>query len=51
MQPSIKMNFLLDLLCHDSPLIEDFRISGMLWYQGESNAERAYEYNQSFPID
>ena len=30
--------------------IEDFRISGMLWYQGESNAERAYEYNQSFPL-
>ena len=30
--------------------IEDFKISGMLWYQGESNAERAYEYNQSFPL-
>ena len=30
--------------------IEDFKISGMLWYQGESNAERAYEYNQSFRL-
>ena len=49
MQPSIKNEFpslIYNAMIH---LIEDFKISGMLWYQGESNAERAYEYNQKFP--
>jgi sialate O-acetylesterase len=27
-----------------------FAIQGILWYQGESNAERAYEYRKSFPL-
>jgi sialate O-acetylesterase len=31
------------------PLIP-FAIRGTLWYQGESNASRAYQYRQSFPL-
>ncbi|WP_439581440.1 sialate O-acetylesterase [Dyadobacter bucti] len=31
------------------PLIP-FAVRGMLWYQGESNAGRAYQYRQSFPL-
>ncbi len=27
-----------------------FAIQGILWYQGESNAERAYQYRKSFPL-
>lgn len=27
-----------------------FGVRGMLWYQGESNAGRAYQYRQSFPL-
>lgn len=27
-----------------------FAIRGSLWYQGESNAGRAYQYRQSFPL-
>lgn len=27
-----------------------FAVRGMLWYQGESNASRAYQYRQSFPL-
>lgn len=32
-----------------APLIP-YKIKGILWYQGESNADRAAEYNKSFPI-
>ena len=32
-----------------APLIP-FGIRGTLWYQGESNAGRAYQYRQSFPL-
>lgn len=31
------------------PLIP-FAMRGVLWYQGESNAGRAYQYRQSFPL-
>jgi sialate O-acetylesterase len=31
------------------PLIP-FAIQGVLWYQGESNADRAFEYRKSFPL-
>jgi sialate O-acetylesterase len=31
-----------------APLTE-FRIKGAIWYQGESNVERAYEYRDLFP--
>jgi sialate O-acetylesterase len=31
------------------PLVP-FAVRGMLWYQGESNAGRAYQYRQSFPL-
>ena len=27
-----------------------FAIQGFLWYQGESNADRAFEYRKSFPL-
>lgn len=32
-----------------APLIP-FALKGALWYQGESNAGRAYQYRQSFPL-
>jgi sialate O-acetylesterase len=31
------------------PLL-DFRIKGVIWYQGESNASRAYQYRALFPL-
>lgn len=30
--------------------IKNLSISGILWYQGESNVERAHEYNYSLPL-
>ncbi|HMQ49397.1 MAG TPA: sialate O-acetylesterase [Saprospiraceae bacterium] len=30
--------------------IQDFPIQGVIWYQGETNAGRAFEYRQSFPL-
>ena len=32
-----------------NPLL-DFRIRGVIWYQGESNASRAYQYRSLFPM-
>lgn len=32
-----------------APLVP-FQIKGILWYQGESNIDRAVEYNKSFPL-
>ncbi|HSB92919.1 MAG TPA: sialate O-acetylesterase [Flavitalea sp.] len=32
-----------------NPLIP-FAIKGVIWYQGESNAGRAYQYRQAFPL-
>jgi sialate O-acetylesterase len=32
-----------------SPLLP-FAIKGAIWYQGESNASRAYQYRQAFPL-
>jgi sialate O-acetylesterase len=32
-----------------SPLIQ-FPIAGVLWYQGESNAGRAFQYRKTFPL-
>jgi sialate O-acetylesterase len=32
-----------------APIVH-FPIKGVLWYQGESNAGRAYEYRKSFPL-
>lgn len=32
-----------------APLVP-FAVRGALWYQGESNAGRAYQYRQSFPL-
>lgn len=39
-------------LCYNAminPLIP-FAFKGVLWYQGESNASRAYQYNKAFPL-
>ncbi len=39
-------------LCYNSmiaPLIP-FAFKGVLWYQGESNAERAFQYRTAFPL-
>ncbi|MBO0935455.1 sialate O-acetylesterase [Fibrella sp. HMF5335] len=30
--------------------LEPFALRGVLWYQGETNAGRAYQYRQSFPL-
>lgn len=30
--------------------ILNFRFKGAIWYQGESNADRAFQYNSSFPL-
>jgi sialate O-acetylesterase len=32
-----------------NPIIP-YAINGVIWYQGESNAERAYQYRTSFPL-
>ncbi len=32
-----------------SPLIP-YAIKGVIWYQGESNADRAYQYRKAFPL-
>jgi sialate O-acetylesterase len=32
-----------------APLL-DYKIKGVIWYQGESNAERAYQYQTLFPM-
>ncbi len=42
----------LPSLCYNAmiaPLIP-FAIKGALWYQGESNAGRAYQYREAFPL-
>ena len=41
--PSLAYNAMI------APLIP-FQLKGILWYQGESNADRAVEYNKSFPL-
>lgn len=41
--PSLAYNAMI------APLVP-FKIKGFLWYQGESNVERAVEYNKSFPL-
>ncbi|TSA31440.1 MAG: acetyl esterase [Verrucomicrobiaceae bacterium] len=30
--------------------IKPYRLAGILWYQGESNAGRAYQYRKAFPL-
>ena len=30
--------------------LTDYKIKGVIWYQGESNAERAYQYQKLFPL-
>lgn len=41
--PSLLFNAMIN------PIIP-FTMRGVLWYQGESNADRAYEYRRSFPL-
>lgn len=39
-------------LCYNAMIapITHFAIKGAIWYQGESNASRAYQYRESFPL-
>ncbi len=39
-------------LCYNAMIapIVGFSLKGALWYQGESNASRAYDYRKSFPL-
>lgn len=30
--------------------LTDYKIKGVIWYQGESNAERAFQYQKLFPL-
>jgi sialate O-acetylesterase len=50
-QPSISPNAYPTLLSNAmiNPLIP-FAIKGVIWYQGESNAGRAYQYRKAFPL-
>lgn len=41
--PSVAYNAMI------APL-EPFALKGILWYQGESNADRAYQYRTAFPL-
>jgi len=41
--PSLLFNSMIN------PLVP-FAIKGVLWYQGETNAERAYQYRTAFPL-
>jgi sialate O-acetylesterase len=41
--PSLLFNAMIN------PLLP-YTIRGVLWYQGESNADRAYEYRKTFPL-
>lgn len=41
--PSVAYNAMI------APL-EPFGLKGVLWYQGESNADRAYQYRTAFPL-
>ncbi len=41
--PSLAYNAMI------APIVP-FKIKGFLWYQGESNTDRAVEYNKSFPL-
>jgi sialate O-acetylesterase len=41
--PTILYNAMINPIIH-------FNIRGALWYQGEANASRAYQYRKSFPL-
>lgn len=41
--PTLLYNAMIDPVRH-------YGLAGVLWYQGESNAVRAWEYRQSFPL-
>lgn len=45
--PNSYPSLLFNAMIH--PLLQ-FPIKGVIWYQGESNAARAYEYRTSFPL-
>ncbi len=46
-KPNSYRSLLYNAMIH--PLIR-LRVKGAIWYQGESNASRAYEYRKSFPL-
>lgn len=45
--PSCYPSLLFNAMVH--PFL-NYSIKGILWYQGESNAGRAYQYRQAFPL-
>lgn len=45
--PNSMPSLLYNAMIH--PLL-NYAIKGAIWYQGESNADRAYQYHQSFPL-
>lgn len=47
LSPNAYPSLLYNAMIH--PLIP-FAIKGAIWYQGESNAERAYQYRKAFPL-
>ncbi len=47
MSPNSNPTLLFNGMIH--PLL-NFRVNGAIWYQGESNASRAYQYRDLFPL-
>jgi sialate O-acetylesterase len=47
LEPNSNPTLLFNGMIH--PLL-NFRIRGAIWYQGESNASRAYQYRELFPL-
>jgi sialate O-acetylesterase len=47
LEPNSHPTLLFNGMIH--PLL-DFRILGVIWYQGESNASKAYQYRKLFPM-
>ncbi len=47
LDPNSNPTLLFNGMIH--PLL-DFRVRGVIWYQGESNASRAYSYRELFPL-
>jgi sialate O-acetylesterase len=44
--PKTRVGFLYNGLIHP---LRHYRVAGVLWYQGESNCERAWQYRESLP--
>ncbi|HEY5793349.1 MAG TPA: sialate O-acetylesterase, partial [Chthoniobacterales bacterium] len=47
MAPQLTASFLYNAMIHP---LQPYAIEGAIWYQGESNAGRAYQYRKAFPM-